>query len=501
MILRDYQLQAIADARTELRAGRKRIIIHSGTGTGKTVIAAEITKSAVKNGNRVLFLAHRKELIDQAHAKLASFGVEAGVLMASDPRRKPWLPVCVASVPTLARRSVRPRAELIIVDEVHRAPADTYVKVLESYPGSVVLGLTATPIRSDSRGLGDLFETMVSCPSVAEMMRRIDPDTGKPYLVSTRVFAPPGVDTSKLHTVAGEYARDEMAKMCDRPKLVGSIVEHWMKHARGRQTVAFAVGIEHSQHIVEEFIAAGIRAEHLDGKTDPDERKRILERLSNGTTTIVSNVGVLTEGWDEPRVSACILARPTKSMGLFLQMCGRALRPFPGKPDCLILDHANCHAEHGFVDDERTWSLDAAARRKGDKPDDAPAVTTCRACFGTFRSGPDHCPYCQAVIEKQERKIEVEEGALEELRRAEAIDKWRSGVSEDKKRLHFEQLRQLGSERGYKAGWALVRFQSIYHTHPPKEWRDAPLVGRPGAFGGQQFADTVHGIAGEVLRP
>jgi DNA repair protein RadD len=443
MTLRDYQLQAIEDARAEIRAGRKRIIIHSGTGTGKTVIAAEITKSALKNGKHVLFLAHRKELIDQALGKLAAFGVEAGVLMASDPRRKAWLPVCVASVPTLARRQNKPRAELIVLDECHHARADTYTKILDEYPAAVVLGLTATPVRSDSRGLGDLFESMVSCPSVAEMMRRVDPETGKPYLVRTKVFAPPGADTSQLHARGGDYRAEEMAKVCDKPKLIGSIVDHWVRLAYGRQTVVFAVGVEHSLHIVTQFVKAGIRAEHLDGETKPDVRAGILARLNSGATTVVSNVGVLTEGWDAPPVSACVLARPTASTGLFLQMVGRALRPYPGKVDCLILDHANCHAQHGFVDENRQWSLASGYERAAPHVGDLViSITTCRACFGTFRACVDVCPYCGAPVQRKVRRIEVEPGELEEMRRASkeaAIENWREKVTDEEKRRRYRE--------------------------------------------------------------
>lgn len=472
MILRDYQLRAVDDARALIRAGRKRIIIHSGTGTGKTVIASEITKSAVSRGHRVLFLAHRKELIDQAHGKLHAFGVDAGVLMASDPRRKPWSAVCVASVPTLVRRDIKPKANLLIIDECHRAPADSYLKILKAYPGAVVLGLTATPIRSDSRGLGDLFETMVSCPSVAEMMQRIDPETGGPYLVSTRVFAPPGLNLNGVHVARGDYKSDELAKVCDKPRLIGSILENWQKHASGRQTVVFATSVEHSQHIVAEFLGAGVKAEHLDGTTPKLEREAILRRLEGGETTIVSNVGVLTEGWDSPPTSCVVLARPTKSTGLFLQMCGRALRPYPGKVDCLILDHANCHAEHGFVDDEREWSLDAGVGRAGGS-DQGISVALCKRCFATFRRGPAKCPYCGWLIEKQSREIAVESGALEEIKREKklkAIDEWRKGTSDNERRNKFEEFRHIAATRGYKKSWPYIKFKVIFGHDVPKEW-------------------------------
>lgn len=466
MILRDYQLQAVDECRAHIREGVRRILIHSGTGTGKTVIASEITRLAVKLGNRVLFMAHRKELIDQPWKKLKLFGIEAGVIMATDSRRAPWLPVQVASVQTLVRRSHKPVAHLVIVDECHRAPADTYQDILKHYPEAVILGLTATPCRGDDKGLSDMFDVMVSCPSVRQMTMTMNPATGVPYLVPTVVYAP---TTPKLeHKGGGDYMKTELASL-DKPKIIGDIVAEWLKHGGNRQTVVFAASIPQSQKIVENFKAQGVIAEHLDGMTPKEDREAMLERLESGNTRLVSNVGVLTEGWDSPNVACVVLARPTNSMGLFLQMCGRALRPAPGKKDCVILDHGNCHAQHGFVDDDREWSLAAGVKKK--PTDKVTPVATCKVCYFTFPSGPDRCAACGSVIPKQHRNIQTIEGELQRLeRKAEAIEDYRAKMSDERKFAQFQHLRREAAARGYKKSYVFFRYNSQFHEHPKSSW-------------------------------
>lgn len=481
MILRDYQKDAVSDTRHKIVAEKKkRIIIHSGTGTGKTVIGSEITRLAIANGTRTLWLAHRKELINQGYRKLLENGIESSVIMASDSRNKPWLPVAIASVPTLVNRKVKPVAQLIIIDEAHRAPAASYLKILESYPDAVVLGLTATPCRaSNDKGLGDMFETMVSCPSVGEMMQRINPETGTPYLVSVVVYEPKRPDISKVETgINGDYAVSGLSKVYSNPVIVGSIVDHWMKLGRYRRTILFAAGIEDSKGFVAKFKEKGVRAEHLDGTTHPDLRDAILKRLETHETEIVSNVGVLTEGFDSPPTSCVILARPTKSVGLFLQMCGRALRPFPGKKDCLILDHAGCHSDHGDVDEDREWDLNAGVKRRlpqeGD--DTSPGIVTCRQCARRFRYGPKRCPSCGYENPVKSRTIQVVDGELVERQRAEqktmAIEAWRTRLTEDEKRAKFEEWRETGIKRSYKPAWCALTFKRIFGTWPPKAWME-----------------------------
>ena len=227
---------------------------------------------------------------------------------------------------------------------------ELYMKLLEAYPQAVVIGLTATPCRGDGRGLGNVFEIMIECPSVAELI-------ADGYLVGTKVYAPYRPDLKGVKVERGDYVESQLASRMNTGKLVGDIVTHWLRLGERRQTVVFATGVAHSVHIRDEFRRTGVMAEHIDGKTPAEERDRILVDLSAGRIDLVTNAMVLTEGWDQPTVSCLILARPTKSLGLFRQMIGRVLRPAPGKADALVLDHAGATFTHGFAEDAIQWEL------------------------------------------------------------------------------------------------------------------------------------------------
>ena len=243
---------------------------------------------------------------------------DAGIRTASfrpDFTPRPLELVQVASIQTLHARAIHtgrmdlPPADLLVIDECHHAPAETYRKIIDAYPDAILLGLTATPCRGDGRGLGGIFETMIECPQVAELIEQ-------GYLVSTRVYAPIDPDLKGVRTVSRRLRRrrNSPSAWIGR-KLVGDIVTHWHKFGERRKTVAFAVNVAHSIHIRDEFIKSGVRAEHIDGSTPKPERDATLARLASGEIELVTNCMVLTEGWDMPEVGCCILARPTQKDG------------------------------------------------------------------------------------------------------------------------------------------------------------------------------------------
>jgi superfamily II DNA or RNA helicase len=238
--------------------------------------------------------------------------------------------VQVASIQTLHRRAIQadkmqlPPADLLVIDEAHHCPAASYRKIIAAYPNAILLGLTATPCRGDGRGLGSIFDTIIQAPQVAELI-------GQGHLVKTRVYAPVDPDLRGVKVQAGDYILSQLADRMDRSELIGDIVTHWHKYSERRKTVAFTVNVAHSVHLRDEFIKSGVRAEHIDGTTPKDERDATLARLASGDVDVVCNCMVLTEGFDCPDMGCIILARPTRSMGLFRQMVGRALRPAPGK--------------------------------------------------------------------------------------------------------------------------------------------------------------------------
>jgi DNA repair protein RadD len=234
-----------------------------------------------------------------------------------------------------SRRIDLPPAELIVVDECHHARARTWQEIIEAYPNAVVLGLTATPARGDGRGLGNIFDCLIESATIKELIER-------GFLVSPVYYAPTRrPDLEGVHIRRGDYVESELAERMNTAKLVGDIVEHYHRITKAqRHTVIFCVNVAHSRAVRDALRRSGVLAEHIDGSTPAEERDAILARLKDGSVDVVCNCQVLTEGWDCPVADCVILARPTKSLVLFRQMVGRALRSHPGKPDALVIDQS-----------------------------------------------------------------------------------------------------------------------------------------------------------------
>ena len=260
----------------------------------------------------------------------------------------------------------------------------------------------------------------------------------------------------------------------DVAKLVGDIVTHWHKFGERRKTVAFAVNVAHSLHIRDEFVRAGVRAEHLDGETPKDERDAILARLASGETEVVTNCMVLTEGWDMPEVGCAILARPTKKMGLYRQMIGRVLRPADGKPDAIVLDHSGAVYRHGLAEDPVEWTLDpdeAGAKRRRIK---RASTARLRSCWNARNAAR-----CASAASRARLRLPAEAAAARGRlhRRRSGAARRPAGAdcrSRSAGRFHA-QLRGLASERGYKPGWAAHKFKEKFGAFPPWDWNRLPL--------------------------
>jgi superfamily II DNA or RNA helicase len=468
-----YQADVLERFRATVAAGRRRVLLVAPTGAGKTVLAASVIAEAVSAGRRVLFLAHRRELIQQASVRLHRQGIDHGIVQAGWPPR-PGEPVQVASIQTLWARAVRsaamelPPADVLIIDEAHHTPARTYRKVIASYPNAVLVGLTATPCRGDGRGLGSAFDVLLEAAAAGELVRL-------GYLVPTRCYAPSTPDLRGVKVRAGDYIEAQLANRMDNAKLVGDVVSHWHRLAEARRTVVFATGVRHSLHLRDEFRASGVVAEHLDGATPTEERDAILARLARGEVRVVVNCMVLTEGWDQPDVSCVVLARPTKHMGLYRQMIGRVLRRSPGKADAIVLDHAGAIYEHGFAEDPVAWTLrtdrraDNPAHRARQSGGTHSRLVECVKC-SALRVGGDRCRSCGYRPEPKPRVLEVADGELSRVgrdRQARPVDH----LPQERERWHA-QLISLARERGYKPGWAAFKYREKFGRFPP--WAAAP---------------------------
>jgi DNA repair protein RadD len=454
MQLRPYQENSINSLRYLLRLRHKRLLLQASTGAGKTIIASRMIEMAVERGNHCLFVAHRKEIIQQTSQKLDSFGIDHGVIMAGHSRYKPLMPVQVASIQTLSNRH-KPKADLVIIDETHLACSKSFLDLIEHYKDSVIIGLTATPIRLDGRGLGEIYSHIVEVVPMKQLIK-------DGFLVRPRVFAPFTPDMNGVQTVRGDFDATQVAELMDKSSITGDIIKHWQQHAAGRKTIVFAASVAHSEHIRDAFTAAGISARHLDGKTPAALRDRTLKEWREGRFEVLTNCGLFIEGLDVPEASCCILARPTQSLTIYLQAVGRAMRPAPGKTDCIVLDHAGLTHRHGLIDELREWSLEGKKRksRKSDNNEKAPSVTVCENCFAAFSRAehPDRCPDCGHKLPKRATATaDVKgEGELVELT-AEHMEAIKARRKQELKQAKTkEDLIALGRTRGYKypAQWA-----------------------------------------------
>jgi DNA repair protein RadD len=466
--LHPYQQSAIEECEEKILAGA-RVCLVAPTGSGKTFIAAELIKRARAAGKRVLVLSHRREIIKQTSEKLHHHGITHGVIQAELPTRL-GRRVQVASVQTLHARAMRtkrlylPPAGLVVIDEAHHCPARTYRQIIAAYPQAALVGLTATPCRGDGRGLGGIFDELIECPQVAELI------VGG-YLVPTVVYAPAIPDLKGVPTQSGDYVVPQLADRMDRDALVGDIVTHWHKFGGARKTVCFAVNIHHSVHIRDEFIKSGVKAEHIDGSTPKPERDAVLARLASGETTVVANCVVLTEGWDMPDVGCCILARPTKRMGLYRQMVGRVLRPAPGKTNAVIIDHSGAVYRHGFVEDHVEWTLDADKYAKS--PSHTERVNSknfdlklleCSQCGCWVRVAGQPCANCGFLPKAPPKAIVFGDGELARVDRHSRIAESRNDPHE-RMRWHG-MLTYIQQDRGHKPGWIYWKFKEKFGTAP-----------------------------------
>jgi ATP-dependent helicase IRC3 len=338
--LRPYQKAAVSAVAARYRSGDRRLLLYLPTGAGKTVIATFIIEALRRGGlGRCLFVAHRREILDQTARTLERHLPGLDVQVEQGERSGgPDADVVVASVQSLVRRKERYAArafDLIICDECHHALSPSWEEVIgyfwsQASEKTLLLGMTATPRRSDGRSVLELFGE-----PAFELSRTDLEDLG--YLVPMRYFTVQGdLKLDRLELSAGDFQAAALSKVMDTPVHRALAVKAWLEQGAGKRTILFAAGVDHARHLAEDFRRSGVAAEMIDGKTR--ERQKLLERFRGGEYPVLTNYGVLTEGFDDPGVGCILMARPTTSPLVYTQCIGRGLRSAPGKSACTIID-------------------------------------------------------------------------------------------------------------------------------------------------------------------
>ncbi len=433
MQLRDYQQELIEQVRAAWWEGFKAPCIVLPCGGGKSCIVAEMARRTTFGGKRVMFLVHRKELVAQIKSTFRRFGV---VMELCD----------IGMVQTFSRRLTRlKRPALIITDENHHSLAATYKKIYEHFEGVPRVGVTATPVRLNGDGLGDVNDKLIVGVSARWLI-----ENG--FLAPYDYYAPDIADLTGLHTRLGEFVTKDIERAMVKSTVFGSAVKYYKQLAAGRKAICYCASVTHSEKTAEAFCKAGISAAHIDGKTPAAQRDRLIADFRRGDIMVLCNVDLISEGFDVPDCECAILLRPTQSLTLFIQQSMRCMRYRAGKR-AVIIDHAGNYARFGMPDDDREWTLDAAPHKGHARQPQGEPVKLCPECFRTFHSPPvSHipvCPYCGYSFPKSERVVAEDEsvGLIK-------VEGFKLDLKTPADCKTYGQLLEYAKAHGYKAGWA-----------------------------------------------
>lgn len=410
---------------------------------------AEIARRTTKNNNRVMFLIHRKEVLDQAVKTFKEQGVNPNLLTAG-------------MVQTFTRRVDKlPTPSVILVDEAHHALAKSYKRILNKFPKAIVLLFTATPHRTGRMQLDQIADDIIVGQSIHEL-------TDKGFLAPFRYFQPPNDFNSKLlkRGSTGDFTNESMQEAMSS-KIYGHIVKQYKRIANGMQAVVYTYSVELAHYIAAEFNEAGITARSVNGKTPQDMRDHIVKMFRDQRIKILVNVNLFTEGVDLPNVDCVIMARPTASLSLYLQFSMRCLNPRPGKT-AIIIDHANNFKTFGYPDDDRDWKRAIKSGKQKSKTlltDPGLSIVTCDYCFAVVKASEvkdGKCPICGKPIKVHEAKpvsdvdlIEASKERQNTIREIVKNDLLKSVATKSVGELHsLKELQAYAKLHGYKPGWA-----------------------------------------------
>lgn len=475
--LRPLQEDAMALLRESMRNSISieravRTVIQAPTGFGKTVLAAHMCHGSIVRRQRVAFVVPQINLIQQSFDRFQANGISAGdmgIVQANHPWRRPHAPLQICSIGTLASRGF-PAVKRVIVDECH-LQFKSVLSWMDAHPDVQFIGLSATPW---ARGMGNHWNDLVVPTTLKQLI-------SEGWLAKPRVFIGMTPDLSQVPTTAGDYQADALSDAMSSKTIVGDVVDNWLRHGENRPTLCFGVDRAHAALIHDQFTAAGVGSAYVDGEMDREERENILVRFRAGHVRVICSVGTMTTGVDED-FRCLIIARPTKSEILLVQMVGRGLRTADGKADVLIFDHCDKSSGHqklcrpnGLVSDIhherlRTSAIDAAERaERTEREASTPLPRECGSCHHLIPAGVRECPSC-GFAPVRTSTVVAREGELNELGVDPIVTALTTGVSvKDRIKAQGKQsiYSQLWAMKGTKAdGWVANRYREIFDVWP-----------------------------------
>ena len=442
--LRDYQQETIDKVYQSIKGHHRSIMVQQPPRTGKTVIMADIARRATAKGNRVLFMVHRQEIVQQVVKTFRADGVDMNL-------------ATIGMVQTITRHvdDLDP-PQIIFVDEAHHALAETYQRVLKAFPKAYKLLFTATPYRLNGAGFTDIADDLITGKPVSWLIDHH-------FLAPVDYYAPSQIDASKLRAKrTGDYSEASIREAM-KPKIYGNAVKHYLKLAAGKQAIAYTYNVDSAISLAQAFNSQGITARAVAGSTPKEERRKIIEDYRAGKIKIVTNAELFTEGLDLPNVDCVIMLRPTQSLSLYLQFAMRSMNPREGKT-ATIIDHVGNVERFGLPTDDREWTLEG--REKGKTSSSGAtikSVTVCQTCFASFYRTGGTCPYCGAAL-GEEKKLEVVDNAeLKKVTRSRlAIVKQleQSAATQNiagkrpSELKSFKEIQAYAKLKGYRQGWS-----------------------------------------------
>lgn len=457
--LRSYQQETIDRIYQSMRSGHRRIVVQQPPRTGKTVIMAEIARKTTVKGNRVMFIIHRKEVLEQAIKTFKLQSVDMNL-------------ATMGMVQTLTRRiNQLDKPQLILVDEAHHALAKSYLNILDAFPKAYVLYFTATPIRTGHDQLDQIADDIVTGKSIKWL-------TNHHFLAPFHYYGLGDIDRSKLRKSNGDYSSESMDQAISH-EIYGHIVEQYQRLAKGKQAVVYCHSIESAKKITQQFEQAGITAAEVDGNTEVALRDELVQKFRDQKLTILANVNLFTEGVDLPNVDCVIMARPTSSLALYLQFSMRCLNPREGKT-AIIIDHVDNFLTFGLPNNDRNWSeaiVTKDKRKAKSSTENGPAIAQCNYCFGTFYRDQivdDCCPLCGHELKKETKDYKIVNVDLQEIKENQAVNHRKAMIKKilsdqvmanvaDKSvgQLHtLKEFQAYAKLHSYSPGWAWYQFNN-----------------------------------------